>query len=409
MADRATESLKHILESGEYAKIDGVPIFDEHSEFDKKGNLLRKFSRTELQHIADACNNRERTTGDLSPLGPGHTRDDVASEEDQPAVFGYARNYRVGTFGPEKKLGLLCDWHVQKRIRTKSGQTVDGVEYAKSFPRRSVELWPDSMTIDWIALLRRSPMRDLGLLAYSRDSHTVSYSPRREVVGMTNSKGKLRYSMEASKMPDNAPNPVDNPNAADDADLHKDDDAPPEGHEEFAKHLDYAMKNHPALKYAADQCASSMKKPGEEGDVDDAKKPDRMQRGGDVQKSAYQRQIDETKAEIAQLKYEKKMLGVESQLRRFQDEDGIILDLDDELKEFGPLGEKEVDKRFGMIRKNYARGPVGGDLPPEAIERDPGNNPLEKHAGDIIKYMRENNITGEGAFYRAAKEKGLIK
>src|SRR5438874_1811929 len=58
--DPTANSLKKILEGGDYETVPGVPVFDAHDEYDDKGKLLRKFGRPELERIAAATNAREK-------------------------------------------------------------------------------------------------------------------------------------------------------------------------------------------------------------------------------------------------------------------------------------------------------------------------------------------------------------
>ena len=130
-----------------------VPVFDEHDEYGKDGRLQRRFGPQELQEIADSCNRRERDTGDVCPLTKGHTIQG-APEDQQPEILGYARNFHVGRFGAAQKLGILADFYFYP----------DRYKVAMSFPRRSVELYFRDKILDPIALLRRTPQRDLGVL-----------------------------------------------------------------------------------------------------------------------------------------------------------------------------------------------------------------------------------------------------
>ncbi len=195
MADATTRSLERILASGQYEVEPDVPLFDAHTDYDEKGEPLRVFDEKKLRQIADECNERAKRTGDLSPFGPGHLLYDQkdpktgmvtykAKETDQPPVWGFFHNFRVGEFGPEKVKAILADMLVRKDKR----------DEAMTYPRRSVELWAKSNFIDWVALLRRTPQRDLGVLTHSAGDF------------------KVCYAMEAS-MPDPTTPPTDKPPA----------------------------------------------------------------------------------------------------------------------------------------------------------------------------------------------------
>lgn len=187
MPDVATLSLKSILDSDDFEFIDDIPIFDAHEEADSKGNVLRRFDKKKLEKIAAVGNERIKNTGDLAPIGPGHTISN-APETRQPPIWGYIGNYKVGVFGPTQKVGILAGLYMKKRVEIPNDmggvKVVSGREVLKEFPRRSVELWFNDDMIDWLGLLRRTPERDLGLTAYQ--------------------KGKLRYAMEDHSEPEGA-------------------------------------------------------------------------------------------------------------------------------------------------------------------------------------------------------------
>src|SRR5207249_1423516 len=118
---------------------------------------------------------------------------------------------------------------------------IDGLEYAKSLPHRSIELWPNDSKIDYVAHLRRSPQRDLGILMFSRDSHKsvvmpwttfkeTIFSSRRSIVGSMAKSGLLRYSMQ-SAMAEDLMSPTEPPTTE------PAEEMAPEGHEDFQKHL----------------------------------------------------------------------------------------------------------------------------------------------------------------------------
>jgi len=210
-ADLPTLTLQRILQSDEYVCIPGVPIFDAHDEFDHDGNLVRRFSKAELQSICDKTNAR-LATGDLSPFGPGHTipvvdRANPPKETDQPPPWGFATNLRVSTFGPDGRMGILADFYAKRQVR-EGDRLVNGIEAIKTYPRRSVELWHKDGYIDWIALLRRTPHRDLGLLTYGKteaESKPLNDATRPSIFARPGQarplaacevNGKLYYAME---------------------------------------------------------------------------------------------------------------------------------------------------------------------------------------------------------------------
>ena len=449
--DVATRNLNHILHSGEYIVFEtGVPLFDEHDEWSKDGKLVRHFGLDELKTIARNCNNREKTTGDLTVWGPAHTKDDVETEEDQPPIRGFYRNFRVGKYGPSGKTALLADCLVQKVVTTAKGQKVDGREYAKSFPRRSVELWPNSMTIDWVAHLRRSPMRDLGLATYSRDSYEVLYSPGRvPIAARMVGSNKLRYQME-SPMPMEHEDPTPPNDETTPVDLDPTtapaEEMEPEGHEDFTKHLDYAMKNHPVMKYMHGMCkkyAAGMASPtnqalpqnaeeeneGPENYEHDSPQGDQpvtpVKKLGDqealknmkngrtgVQVSRYQKQLDEVTAKLAKSEMREKLARYERDLNEMVFNEGIEMDVADELLDCPSLDDTQFTAKKEKIRKNYQRSPVGQRLPEGLIPKDTTVDPLAKNADEIMRYARQHNLSekhGADAFFEAARQMKFIK
>lgn len=303
--DLATNSLKKILDgvrTGEYVVIPGVPVFDEHDEFGPDGKLVRRFGRNELQKIADTCNRREATSGDLTPFGPGHTipnqydRAGVlvrpSKEEDQPPVWGYYRNYRVDNFGPGGKVGLIADCYAKAAVADK---------VREDFPRRSIELYPQENLIDWVAHLRRSPRRDLGLLAYSRDEYArgldrwcpwekepqlYSAPNRSRALAAVDRGGKLRYALESDMpLPDD---PTRQPNV----DVPTDDMLTPEEERTAERYMKHYMKRYPKMaQFAADAPAAAMSGPN--GDAPMAPRPDGSNEYQDPGQKAMWARVDE--------------------------------------------------------------------------------------------------------------------
>lgn len=157
------------LPSGESTVVPNVPVFDEHDEVDErptvkdsngndtpnpqKGRLIRRFDAAKLQEICDRCNHRLQTTGDACPVTIGHTRPGEP-ESSQPAISGYAVNFHLGNFGPAGKLAILSDFYILPAMW----------QEFEAHPRRSVELFPKDNVFDPIAVLKRTPERDLGLI-----------------------------------------------------------------------------------------------------------------------------------------------------------------------------------------------------------------------------------------------------
>lgn len=434
MTDTATRSLEHITGSGEYVPVPGVPVFDVHDEFDAKGNLVRRFGQRELQELAEHCNDRERT-GDLSPFGPGHTVDG-APEESQPPVWGYARNFRVARFGPGQKLGLVADFYVRRQLRTADGRMVDGEAYMKEFPRRSIELWAKDKIIDWIALLRRTPQRDLGLLAYSKvslekqapwdmgDKLYPDAKRSRPLAAALSATGKLRYAMEDS-MPDPTTPPDANTPAPDP------DELTPDEQKSADRNMKHYRKKDPLIRYMCSKYGPEAGLPPESPDPQGPERnaafpgptnaavpapdapdskyqyPAGKNKGDDPHgdykdDNARKGQPDRYAAENARLKAElereRRLVRYERDLRELA-ADGYDLDLGEELRDCQDMSQDQFNRHRTRIINRYQKAPTGS-APlrlgnPEA-RSDLSNARLE----EAIKYMRQK---GETDFNKALK------
>lgn len=158
-ADPTLESLRMFDDVSQWVIKENVPVFDAHYEIGDNGQVVN-FDAEELQVYCDNMNRRETESGDLCPLTDGHTLGEPfkTPEKFQPEILGYARHFSVGRFGPSKKLAILCTFYIKKAK----------VARASELPRRSVERWVKSKIFDPIALLARTPERDLGLVTYAK-------------------------------------------------------------------------------------------------------------------------------------------------------------------------------------------------------------------------------------------------
>ena len=141
-----------------------IPVFAEHETTARNGRRLR-FTRVELEQIAERCNRRIYETGDYAAITIGHTPDPQAAAGgavQQPEIIGFAGPFRIGLIGAaggRQRYAILCDFHV---FREDAGKI-------RKYPRRSPELWLEEryadMFLDPIALLGAEPPRlDMGLL-----------------------------------------------------------------------------------------------------------------------------------------------------------------------------------------------------------------------------------------------------
>jgi hypothetical protein len=123
----------------------------------------------------------------------GHTDDD-GREVDQPPLVGFVSDYKFGSH--DGRPTILADVYLDKSHNPEL--------LVSQFPRRSVEIVgknkPDGF-IDSLALLKRSPERDLGLITslYQRSRYRNNQSVYRY---MCPECAKEKYEHEGSSMPD---------------------------------------------------------------------------------------------------------------------------------------------------------------------------------------------------------------
>lgn len=328
-----------------FEKVEGIPVFDEHEEPGPDGQP-RRFDRSRLQKIADHNNTRATKTGDLAPLMLGHTRD-AAPETEQPPIVGWVKDYRVAPFGPEGKLAVVCDHYFRK--------DKGGAALLREYPRRSIELWPDG-TIDPIALLRRTPRRDLGLpTTYRRSGQTIT-----------------RYSYEDSHVDDLPMAPADG-GAPDDFDAKCDQymagKFPHLGamHEKYAADFGGAPAAGPALPGAGNTAIpGAAKKPlgpdPTQPPVPDDEGPERMQRDQlAVKYSRLEAEYQTLKAEVTAQKFARHQADSERLVIQLEAEGYRIPDRAREVGRMAQLDEAGRNDRADEIRTCYQRAPVSFD------------------------------------------------
>lgn len=199
-----------------------VPIFAERDERDPETGEVEKIDRAELQRYVDNCNQLV-ATGNPPGLTLGHTKDD-APEDEQPPSVGWARNFRLA------KNSLTGLWTVYQ------DEYFEPAWYAKvkTYPYRSVERWKVSKIFKPIALLRREPQINLGVVSYQGREQVVRYS--RETY-MADAPAKLSAPAAAA-----AP-----------ATPHNSDQLTPEEAKLADKFMKHYATNHPVIKYMHQQ------------------------------------------------------------------------------------------------------------------------------------------------------------
>lgn len=428
MTTRLRQILEELNDDSRYVRRPGCRIFDEHTEryyADASGRPCRKdaegarlvtrvFDRDRLTEIARRCNRRDGS-GSLSTLNLGHTLDSFdedgklvpVSETDQPEPVGYAANYHVEFDPEERKHYLLADFYVAR----------DRYAEAKTFPRVSVELWPRHGVIDPIALLRRTPQRDLGQWTYSQNGGAV-----------------LRYSMEApmADAPDDDLFADATPQPAEDTPT--DGDMTDDEVEQYMRH----KWGHPDAKRYANHCMKRYGMPEEPAtlpdptDLPSADEPpvgapplkksmaaasstngalpggdaDRFSRREDAIKFAkLEGENRALQARLADLEKQNSEAVAEKIVTQLLAEDYIFEDSEAEVRRFARMGPKERREHEAWVRANCRKAPTnsygGSIVKPGPVKKTADgvdeNIADNDHFDRALNYCRENGGDFEAA------------
>ncbi len=387
-----------------YDVIENVPVFVPHKRKwkDSKGKEHTiEVTEDDLQEIAEKANQRESDTGTLAVLTLGHRKSDPDfPETDQPPLVGFARHWRVGTFGKKRKPCLLISEYVKKADRKEAGK----------YPFRSVEYYANGKEITAVSLLKRDPELDLGVVLYTGNGPLVLYS-----------KG---INVEPDNL-DTPPLPAD-PVASPDPDAASAEPSDEEQSEAYQRHCyshPYASKHYEKMcsKYGMADASATNAMPGDDaapplpGEPAPMGSPTPFAR--DSQAARYQRENANLKAELATTK--KKLLTAEKSARiaNYHRElvalqtAGVELEIASENKEVEDMTLEQFKKYKTRIAKHYSRSPVGGDFLRISDESLDGASEgskerearvkkgilTEVEGKDVLNYMRDHKCTHETA------------
>lgn len=418
MSERYREIMATLSDPGRYVRAPGRAIFDEHDEeyfVDKDGRAcapdapgavrkVRRFGKRQLEAIAARCNARDRT-GTLAPLTFGHTVPTVdgkgrplpVTERDQPEPRGYATNYTVGHDASLGRHVIRADFYVRRRDH----------DEARTYPRVSIELWPRQGVIDPIALLRRTPRRDLGQWTYAAGHGPV-----------------LRYSMEGAmgeehdlpELPDLPDGPGETPGDGGGEAAHERYMKACYGHPDFEAAHAYAKSKY-GMADAAPPGGAPKAPPDAPVGMEEA--PERnaafaapsatnavapakgVVPGGEPKRNAAQEEVLRYQAEVQSLRAEVARARAEVVVGKLA-ADGYLLDEADEVDRFAALGEVDRKAREAYIRRNVTRAPINGPLlapapaqPVQGAPVDLENNPEAMPAKDVetaLAYQRRHEL-----------------
>ncbi len=180
------ELAKHLSDPRRFIRRPDRAVFDEHEEHDGK-KKVRSFSKAHLEKIARNSNERDRK-GQPCPITIGHTDPDNPDEKAQPEIVGYARHFKVRYDKVLDRWTLRADFFIR---RERMGE-------AEDYPRVSVELWPQALFIGPVALLKRTPQRDVGQWTYIKHGSQQVLRYRMQEQPMTDEDFMLDADMHAA-------------------------------------------------------------------------------------------------------------------------------------------------------------------------------------------------------------------
>jgi hypothetical protein len=313
-----------------------------------------------LRAIVEFNNKLYADTGDMSLLLIGHS-DDELPETEQPPIVGYARHFRMATFGNvDPRPAIEAEFLVPP----------DKVEQVKQLPRRSIELWADGR-VDNIALLGASrPHRSLGLmLSKEGKPQRVKFTPRllrknpfskqlqatRETEMDREELAKLvQECLEASPIGQYVKKMIeeDAANANGDAQLADDATATDEPSQAAAV---------PGAGGAPNTSTPSFGEPDKNKlrSGDEALRLQRDQMAIRLQHLEAQSAKDRKLAQETAIKLRRSER--EKQLKQLAYE-GYAFDLPDELTDVANLDDAAFERHVTRMKKNYKRDPVGASL-----------------------------------------------
>lgn len=369
MADPTLDTLAKLDDPTLYVKVENVPIFRPHERQGKDGKPV-KVDVERLGKIAAKINRKTAESGDMPRLIPGHTKPG-APQKDQPSAWGFAKDARVGTFGPGNVPGILATFYVSK----------ERWEECKQYPYRSPEFYAATDEITAVAFLKTDPELDLGVLTYER-SDGGEYVPL--------DLGPLRYNVTADDLDDNDPM--------------------------LSRVLRYMQKCYPRLKDMHEQYAAGFPGPMNTGvpTMSEAKKPDQLQKSAEVLQ--YEKQVADLTAanaeqakRMADLEKQNRLIRYERDLTALR-EQGYQLDLAEELKDLSDATPEQFERHKKRIVERYQRAPIGQAIRQGEIDHKiPGQakGMTEEQMGEALQYCRENpGVPWEQAVVKVTKKAG---
>ena len=186
-ADPTLEFLDRLNDPSKWVVRRGVPLFTAHRRKGRDGEEV-VVTDGDLPEIAANMAALERDAGVVGRITPGHVQAG-RPETDQPPLYGFMRNPRVGPFGPSRKPAVLVDNYYFP----------EHAAAADRLPYRSAEYYPAERVIRGMALLLRDPFLDMGVVTYTGGGRAYQYAMGGDMADDPNK-------------PNPAPNPNPSPN-----------------------------------------------------------------------------------------------------------------------------------------------------------------------------------------------------
>jgi hypothetical protein len=431
IADRVL-TLRDLQDTERFECLGWVPWFDEHQQFDAKGNLVRDVNEEWLESFCR--NNNERgETGDFTAFGPGHTvphvRDErgqivkASLEGDQPPHWGYCAEWSVKKL-PDGTPAAGAVRYVKKRVElptSKGIQILPGPQAVESFPWRSIEYSPAKHDAPYAALLRRPPERNVGAtVSYARGHDTIlrgvplRCSSKRRARAAVLHGDRLFFSMEMNMDPMD-PSMPPNAMAPDDEFRQKFERCMTDSYPHLGKMHDEARAKFEAPPPAPGGAAASATDTTLPGD----KKPEMPADDKDMDKYSrdmqaifdrkYAGRIAALETERDQERKARKLDDAKARCTTLANE-GHVFDPVKMLQRFERIEIAQRDDEMDFIRSIRKTDEAPTDIfntgEPERFERDANGQPQmsQKEASEITALMRRKGYGGEDAFDRATNE-----
>lgn len=454
MTDPTLRILATLDDPDRYTRERGVPVFVPHKRsdpvldddgepvLDDDGNPVEneiEVTIEDLEEIAESINHKVEEYGTPVRITRGHVvlprkGEPAPSEDKQPPIWGWGKNARVGTWGPKKKVGLLIDQYIRNEHH----------EEAMGYPFRSGEYYPSTNEITGVALLRRDPELDMGLVTYARRGTPEQGKPE---VTMPNPEDDFLDDVD-----DGQEQYADEPDG-DEGDFNdgpEGDEYSPEEAEQYARmhrynaqraeellaemgdddedrpQMEQMARCYGRMAYGAGEPAGGnafvpgdgldeppMDPLGDE-EMDEEPEMEQMGRGGKPKSRQYgrqrptrqsarqdvtQQQYAKLEQQVQELKKDRAMLQYERHLDSL-DRAGVIFDMDQEIADARDMTAEQRKRQLQKMARHYARSPVGGGLVATDFDEVENNRQRPLTAAQkaaAVRYAQRNGVTYEQA------------